>query len=101
MAGCVGALVKIIVNDGYLTLPKFEEGKFYLGFIGSTIIGGIVGVIVDHNIVTAFLAGYVGYSLIDNILKYKFNSLNNNITSKENAKGLRDNNSSGSGDSLQ
>lgn len=71
LAGAIGALVKEIIEDNKLTLPKKINGEFSLGFLGSCFIGGIAGYLVDGNPVTAALAGYAGKSIIENFLSKK------------------------------
>lgn len=66
--GIAGALCKDIFRDGALVLPYYNDGKVYLGFIGSAILGGFVAYLVDHSFLTAFLSGYVGFSFIENII---------------------------------
>jgi hypothetical protein len=66
--GGIGALVKEITHDNTLQLPKVYSGKLFLGVLGSVIIGGVIGLIVDHSFVTAFLAGYTGFSAIAYLL---------------------------------
>jgi len=68
LAGAAGSLSKDIVQDGRLKLPKKDGGELILGFLGGVITGGIVGCIVDHNPLTAFLAGYAGTSGIEALL---------------------------------
>jgi len=68
VVGMAGALIKEILKDGYIQLPYLDGGKCYLGFLGSTFIGGCVGLAVDHSYLTAFLAGYVGFSVFESIL---------------------------------
>jgi len=69
VCGALGSLVKDIVKDGCFEFPKIKEGKLYLGFIGGAIIGGFVGVVVDHSYLTALLAGYTGISVIEHMIK--------------------------------
>jgi len=69
--GGLGALIKDIVEDGYISLPHINKGKLALGFIGSILIGGSVGYIVDHSFITAFFAGYTGYSTLENLVQNK------------------------------
>jgi len=71
VAGAIGALVKEIIQDNKLTLPKKVDGEFALGFLGSCIIGGVAGYLVDGDPVTAGLAGYAGLSVIANLLAKK------------------------------
>lgn len=76
VSGCGGALVKDILNDGYITLPRLDSGKLYMGFVGSIFIGGTVGVIVDNSFITAFLAGYVGFAVVEGLISKKFPFVN-------------------------
>lgn len=71
LAGALGALVKEIIQDNELTLPKIADGKLALGFLGSCFIGAIAGYLVDGDPVTAGLAGYAGLSVIENFLVKK------------------------------
>ena len=67
-AGGLGALAKDLVQDNKIMLPKIKDGVFDLGFIGGILIGAFVGYAVDHSPLTALLSGYVGISVLDNIL---------------------------------
>jgi len=67
LAGLVGGLVKEIFDDNTLTLPKRIDGQLLLGSIGSLLIGGVAGYLVDGNLITAFLAGYAGKSIIESL----------------------------------
>lgn len=67
-AGAFGALVKDLVQDGTLTLPKKENGAIALGFIGGMIVGAFVGYVVDGQPLTAALGGYAGSSLLTNLV---------------------------------
>lgn len=62
--GAMGAFVKEILADNKLTMPKIVNGEICLGFLGSVIIGGFVGYFVDHSPITAFFAGYAGFSAL-------------------------------------
>jgi hypothetical protein len=73
LAGAFGALAKDCVQDNAIILPKLEDGIFKLGFIGAILVGAFVGFVVDHDPLTAALGGYVGISIIDNILPRKTN----------------------------
>ena len=68
LAGGAGAIAKDLVIDNKLQLPKFDDGYCCLGFLGGFIIGAFVGMVVDHNILTSGLAGYVGSSAISHLL---------------------------------
>jgi len=67
-AGAFGSLVKDILADGKLMLPKVVDGALVLGFIGGMIVGGFVGWAVDGSMLTAAMAGYAGASIIPNLL---------------------------------
>jgi hypothetical protein len=67
-AGAAGAIIKDVVVDGKLVLPKKVDGTLILGFLGGVATGGAAGVAVDHSPITAFLAGYAGTSAIENLL---------------------------------
>lgn len=69
VCGALGALVKDVVKDGCFEFPKVSEGKLYLGFVGGALVGGFVGVVVDHSYITALLGGYTGISVIENMIK--------------------------------
>jgi hypothetical protein len=75
IAGAVGALVDDILKDNCLELPKLKEGQFYLGFIGSLCIGAVAGYYIDGGIITAFMGGFVGKSIIKNLAKSKINDV--------------------------
>ena len=71
LAGACGALVKEIISDNKIVLPKKVDGELALGFLGSCFVGGVAGYLVDGNPVTAGLAGYAGLSAIENLLLKK------------------------------
>lgn len=66
--GGIGALVKEILIDGKLTLPKVKSGQLCLGFVSSIIIGATVGYLVDHSPLMAFFAGYTGFSALGSLM---------------------------------
>ena len=68
VAGAFGALVKDIVQDGKISLPKLKDGDIILGCFGGMIIGAFVGIAVDSSFLTAALSGYVGTSAIKHLL---------------------------------
>lgn len=78
LAGAAGALAKDIIQDNSLKLPKKVNGQFSLGFLGGMVTGGMAGYFVDGNPTTAFLAGYAGTAVIENLLSKK-NSQKNSI----------------------
>lgn len=68
VAGFMGALTRNVVKNNRLILPKIENGTIILGFIGCGITGGGAGLAVGGNIITAYLAGYTGMSLISKVM---------------------------------
>jgi len=68
LAGALGALVKDLIEDNTLELPKKINGRFSFGFLGGMVIGGAAGYLVDQNPTTAFLSGYAGTSVIENLI---------------------------------
>jgi len=68
IAGATGAFAKDIIKDNKVLLPKIEDGSILLGFVGGIIIGAAAGYIVDNDPITAFLAGYTGSQIIENLL---------------------------------
>jgi hypothetical protein len=71
LMGALGAFVKDIFKDNYIVLPKFKEGKLFLGCIGGLVIGAMAGYIADNDPLTAFLGGFAGYQLIESLLPKK------------------------------
>jgi len=71
LAGAIGAIVKDLIKDNSLTLPKIVDGKIVLGFLGSCFVGGVAGYLIDGNPITAGLAGYAGMSVIENFVNQK------------------------------
>ena len=67
-AGLLGALIKDITQDNVLTLPKITEGKIILGSLGGAIVGGFVGYLVDHSVITAFMSGYAGTAMLTSLI---------------------------------
>ena len=75
LSGGAGALTKEILGENSLQLPKLFNGKIFLGFIGSIFVGAAVGLIVDHSPLTAFFAGYTGFSAAGALLSSKIPTL--------------------------
>lgn len=67
LAGALGALVNDLLKDNSIELPRLKDGNFYLGFIGSLILGGIAGQYIDGGILTAFMGGFMGKAVIGNL----------------------------------
>ena len=68
IAGAVGSLVRQLVADNKLVLPRRLDGQILLGFIGGMVVGGFVGLVVDGSVVVAALSGYVGVEAITHLL---------------------------------
>jgi len=66
--GALGALTKDILKDNKLELPKAKDGALYLGCLGGIIIGALVGYMVDNDPITAFLGGFGGTQIIENLV---------------------------------
>lgn len=66
--GGIGALVRMVLNEGGLELPHIEKNKLCLGFIGGILIGATVGYLVDHSPLMAFFAGYTGFSALNHLM---------------------------------
>ena len=74
--GAVGALLKEILGDNCLQLPSLAQGKLNLGFLGSIIVGAFAGYAIDGGFITAAMAGFSGFSIIQKLIP----STNNIIT---------------------
>lgn len=68
IAGACGALVKDLIEDGALQIPFRKDGKFYLGFFSSMIIGAFAGYAIDGGLLTAAMGGFMGSSTIAALL---------------------------------
>jgi len=68
LGGMVGALLKEVLDDNCLKLPSIAQGKVNLGFFGSIMVGAFVGYAVDGSFITAAMAGYAGFSIIQNLV---------------------------------
>lgn len=71
LAGGAGSLVKDILIDNKIILPKFSDGCILLGFLGGVLIGGAVGYLVDQNPTTAFFSGYAGSQMLTSLVPAK------------------------------
>jgi len=68
LAGAAGALVKEVLEDNKLVLPKKIDGELALGFLGSLLVGGFVGYAIDGSYLTAAMAGFAGFSAIEKLV---------------------------------
>ena len=71
IAGGLGGIFKSIVEGhGVLMLPYTKDNKLYLGVLSSVLVGGAIGIIVDHSPVSALLGGYAGIHLLENLAQF-------------------------------
>lgn len=64
LVGALGALFRDVVADGKIVLPKRTSNGLALGFIGSMFVGGVIGWLADNSPLTAFCAGFAGFSTL-------------------------------------
>jgi len=69
IGGLLGALIKDIIEDNIIELPKITNGKILLGSLGGLIIGTIIGYFVDQSFLLSFLAGYSYKDFLNQLLK--------------------------------
>lgn len=74
--GAAGAIVKDILADNSLVMPKILSGKLQLGFLGSVFIGASAGYFVDHSPITAFFAGYAGFHALAALMPKSLEQVN-------------------------
>ena len=72
--GAVGGLARGLLGayKGSLQIGnkrKVDKFKLFINIITSTVVGALVGLIVDTNPVTAATAGYVGIDVIESVIK--------------------------------
>jgi len=83
LAGAFGALIKEILDDNKLKLPKKIDSELALGFLGSLIVGGFVGWAIDGSLLTAAMAGFSGFAVIEKLTNKKNGIQNPNDMSIE------------------
>ena len=76
LAGALGALCKDIFKDNAIEIPRWNNGKLGLGFLGGMIIGGGAGMYIDGSFITAFMAGFTGVAILQGVLDGKM-TINN------------------------
>jgi len=79
LAGMAGAVIKELLNDNALELPKKIDGKLCLGSLGGFIVGGVAGYLIDGSPLTAFLGGYSGTGVLTSLIAQKKISQNNSV----------------------
>lgn len=75
LIGAAGALVKDLIQDGCIELPKKQAGKIYLGCFSGMIIGAFAGYLIDGSLPTAFMGGYMGSSIIQSLIPKKYDTI--------------------------
>ena len=83
LAGAFGALIKEILDDNKLKLPKKIDGELALGFLGSLIVGAFAGWAIDGSLLTAAMAGFSGFAVIGKLVSKKNEIQNPNNKSVE------------------
>jgi len=77
LAGFLGGVVHTAVRSkGVLTLPKMEDGKLYLGFLLSGILGTLTAIVVDGYVLTAFFAAVAVPDVAEGAIRKTADSLN-------------------------
>jgi len=71
LVGALGALFRDVVADGKIIFPKRTTNGMALGFVGSMFIGGIVGWLANNSPLTAFCAGFAGFSTLAALIPQK------------------------------
>lgn len=74
--GALGGLARGVVGALKSFRPvgnsrSIDLRKLFFNIIGATIIGAVVGIVIDINPVTALASGYAGIDVIDTIMKIK------------------------------
>lgn len=60
VAGVLGALANVALDERPVVLPRMEEGRLHLGFLGNLIVSVAMAYVVDHDFRTAFFAAVCG-----------------------------------------
>ncbi len=74
--GALGGLARGFVGAYKHSLPignskKLDIPRLLIQIVGACVIGGVVGLIVDQNPITALASGYAGIDIISNVIKLK------------------------------
>ena len=59
-AGVLGALANVALEDETVVLPRLDDGRLHLGFLGNLIVSVTMAHVVDHDFATAFFAAVCG-----------------------------------------
>ncbi|MFW5868336.1 MAG: hypothetical protein ACOCX2_11000, partial [Armatimonadota bacterium] len=60
IAGVLGALANVALEDETVVLPRLRDGRLHLGFLGNLIVSVTMAHVVDHDFGTAFFAAVCG-----------------------------------------
>lgn len=60
IAGVLGALANVALDERPLVLPRMEDGRLHLGFLGNLIVAVAMAQVVDHDFRTSFFAAVCG-----------------------------------------
>ena len=60
LAGLLGAVVNVVLEDKAVVLPRIKDRELHLGFVGNLIICITVALLVDHSFQMAFFAALCG-----------------------------------------
>jgi len=74
LCGALGGLARGLIGAMKLfkdseNKEKIEWQKMSINIAGATVIGAVVGLIVDVNPVTAVTSGYAGIDVIESLMK--------------------------------
>ncbi len=59
-AGLLGAFANLGLDDRPVVLPRLEDGKLYLGFLGNLIVSLAMAYVVDQDFRSSFFAAVCG-----------------------------------------
>ena len=85
IAGAIGGLIRaIITGKGVLLLPRIHtvaggSTHLNLGIVAPILIGAVTGYIAPYSLkvdgVVAFMAGYMGSDILENLIERTFHKL--------------------------
>ena len=67
LARAMVGIMKQVRQNGRKTELSF--GKILINIIGATVVGAVVGLIIDQNPTTAAAVGYSGIDIIESVIK--------------------------------
>jgi len=72
--GAIGGLARGLLGAYKNSLhigheKKINWGKMFLNIGAATVVGAVVGLVVDMNPITACCAGYAGIDIIESVVK--------------------------------